>query len=87
MQKMVSITLHGTLKDKQAEYQLLADSSVQWTLVRCPLIAAEPFKHKPKASLDTPTAFSLRAGELAQFMIEQINSEEFVRKAPFLESR
>jgi putative NADH-flavin reductase len=87
MQKMASITLHDTLKDKQAEYQLLADSSIQWTLVRCPLIADLPFRHKPRASLDTPTSFNLRAGELARFMLEQINSEEFVRKAPFLESR
>lgn len=87
MQKMASITLHAILKDKQAEYQLLADSSVQWTLVRCPLLEAEPFQHEPRASLNTPTSFNLRAGELARFMLQQINSEEFVRKAPFLESR
>jgi hypothetical protein len=87
MQKMASITLHDTLKDKQAEYQLLADSSVQWTLVRCPLIEAEPFKRKPRASLDSPTSFNLRAGELARFLIEQIDSKEFIRKGPFLESQ
>ena len=87
IQKMASITLHDTLKDKQAEYQLLADSSVAWTLVRCPLIEAEPFKHKPRASLDTPTSFSLRAGELARFIVEQIDSEEFIRKGPFLDSQ
>ena len=87
MQKIASVTLHDTLKDKQAEYQLLADSSVQWTLVRCPLIEAEPVKRKPRASLDSPTSFNLRAGELARFIIEQIDSEEFIRKGPFLESQ
>ncbi|MEH6637032.1 MAG: NAD(P)H-binding protein [Halioglobus sp.] len=87
MQKVVSIALPDTLNDKQAEYQLLANSEVQWTLVRCPLIAAGPFEQQPRASLDTPTSFHLRAGELAYFLIEQIDSEEFIRKGPFLESR
>jgi putative NADH-flavin reductase len=87
IQKMTFLTLYDTLKDKQAEYQLLADSSIQWTLVRCPLIKDKPFKHQPKASLVTPSSFSLRAGELAHFMIEQINSEEFIKKGPFLESQ
>ena len=87
MEKMVSIALPDTLEDKQAEYQLLADSEIQWTLVRCPLIAAEPFEQRPRASLDTPTSFHLRAGELAYFLIEQIDSEDFIKRGPFLESR
>ena len=87
MQKMASLALSDALEDKQAEYRLLADSPVQWTLVRCPLIEAEPFQSKPRASLETPTSFHLRAGELAYFLIEQINSEEFLRKGPFLDSR
>ncbi|MDP6673949.1 MAG: NAD(P)H-binding protein [Gammaproteobacteria bacterium] len=87
IQKMAFLALHDTVKDKQAEYQLLADSYIQWTLVRCPLIKDKPFKHQPKTSLVTPSSFSLRAGELAHFMIEQINSGEFIKKAPFLESQ
>jgi len=87
MRQMVLLTLRDTLRDKQAEYQLLADSSVQWTLVRCPLIDPEPFVRSPVVSLDTPTAFNLRAGELAEFVIEQISSKEFIRKGPFLQSR
>jgi putative NADH-flavin reductase len=87
MRKLVYVGLYDTLQDKQAEYQLLADSSIHWTLVRCPLIEPEPFAQAPRASLDTPHSFHLRAGELARFIIEQINSTEFVNKAPFLDSR
>jgi len=79
--------LNDTVKDKQAEYQLLAESPIQWTLVRCPLIKNKPFKYQPKASLVTPSSFSLRAGELAHFVIEQINTKEYIKKGPFLESR
>ena len=87
MQKMASIALRDTLEDKQQEYQLLADSDIEWTLVRCPIISADPFRQPPIASLETPTSFQLRAGELAYFLIEQVNSQEFISKGPFLQSR
>lgn len=87
MQKMVSVALRDTLEDKQAEYELLAASSVPWTALRCPRIVAEPFVEAPVASLKTPSAYNLRAGELARFMINQIGSDEFLKKAPFLNSR
>lgn len=87
MQKLVAVALRDTLEDKQAEYELLAASAVPWTLLRCPRIVAEPFAEAPVASLATPTAYNLRAGELARFMIDQLGADEFVRQAPFLNSR
>jgi hypothetical protein len=84
---LVRIGLRGTLRDKQAEYELLASSPVDWTLVRCPLIDPQPFRFYPLYSLRTPPAFRLRAGELARFMIDQVEGSEFVRQAPFLGSR
>ena len=87
LQQAASLTLRSTLQDKQAEYELLADSSSQWTLVRCPIIDPEPFEQHAAASLETPTSFRLRAGELARFIVDQISSDEFVGEAPFLSSR
>jgi nucleoside-diphosphate-sugar epimerase len=87
MQKIVAFALTDTLEDKQAEYELVAASSVPWTLLRCPRIVAEPFVERPLASLVTPTAYNLRAGELAWFMINEIGSDEFIGKAPFLNNR
>ena len=87
MRTMVLISLGHTLTDKQAEYELLAASDVQWTLLRCPLIDPEPFRQKPVASLETPGSFNLRAGELAHFLIQQIESEQYVRQGPFLNSQ
>jgi putative NADH-flavin reductase len=86
MRKMVAITLQDTLKDKQAEYELLAASAVPWTLLRCPLIRDEPYRHAARTSLQTPDSFTLRAGELARFMIGEIDASEFPGKAPFLYS-
>lgn len=86
VKKTAALTLGDTLRDKQAEYKLLADSSVQWTLVRCPLIDPEPFEQDASTSLATPSSFHLRAGELARFIVEQISSDDFIQKAPFLNS-
>lgn len=86
VQKLAALTLHDTLRDKQAEYQLLADSSVQWTLVRCPFIDPQPFEQNATVSLATPSSFRLRAGELARFIVEQLDSEAFIGQAPFLSS-
>ena len=86
MRKLAQISLRDTLLDKQAEYELLAESSADWILVRCPLIEPEPFRSAPASSLETPPTFRLRAAELARFMIDQIDSREFVRQGPFLGS-
>jgi hypothetical protein len=86
IRKLAQVGLHNTLQDKQAEYELLAASSAHWVLVRCPLIDAESFVKTPLSSLKTPPAFRVRAGELAYFMIEQIESRDFVRQGPFLGS-
>jgi putative NADH-flavin reductase len=86
-QQSASIALRDTLTDKQNEYQLLKDSTLAWTLVRCPIIEPEAYRLAPTASLTTPTSFHLRAGELANFILDQIDAETFVRKGPYLNSQ
>lgn len=87
IRKLAQIGLRDTVRDKQAEYEVLAESAVDWMLVRCPLIDPGPFRSAPQSSLETPPAYRLRAGELARFMIDQIDSREFIRQGPFLGSR
>jgi putative NADH-flavin reductase len=84
---LAQIGLRDELEDKQAEYELLATSSVDWMLVRCPLIDAQPARWPVLASTHTPPAFRVRGGEVAQFMLDQIDARQFVRAGPFLGSR
>jgi len=83
---LVQIGLQRTLQDKQAEYELLAASSVDWMLVRCPVIDPEPFRMTPLKSLVTPPAFRVRAGELARFVMDQLDDRQFSHQGPFLGS-
>lgn len=84
---LARLGLSDTLEDKQAEYALLADSSAEWMLVRAPLIDPEPFIYPALVSSKTPPTFRLRAGELARFMVDQIQLREHIRQGPFLGSR
>jgi len=83
---LAQIGLRDALEDKQAEYELLAKSSADWVLVRCPLIDPAPFRRTALVSLQTPPAFRVRAGEVARFMIDQIDSANYSRQGPFLGS-
>ena len=84
---LAQIGLSDAVQDKQAEYALLAKSSADWMLVRCPLIDAQAFRWPPLVSTQTPPAFRVRAGEVAQFMLNQVEARQFVRQGPFLGSR
>jgi putative NADH-flavin reductase len=87
IRKLAQLSLRDTLADKQAEYDVLAASSVNWLLLRCPLIDPEPFQTAPTTSLRTPPAFRVRAGELARFMLDQIEAGDYRRQGPFIGSR
>ncbi len=87
IRKLAQLAYYGTVQDKQAEYEVLANSSLDWTLVRCPVIDDEPYEHPPLVSLDTPPAFRLRAGELASFLLDQSVEHDYKQRAPFLGSQ
>lgn len=87
VRSLAQIGLRDELQDKQAEYELLARSSVDWMLVRCPLIDPQPSRWPALASTRTPPAFRVRAGEVAHFMLDEIDARQFVRAGPFLGSR
>ncbi|WPO79915.1 NAD(P)-dependent oxidoreductase [Flavobacterium sp. KACC 22761] len=71
-------------KDRQLTYDLLVDSVVDWTLVRVPFI--EFTDEKAEISVDTQdcTGDKISARNIADFMIEEMVQNKFLRKAPFI---
>jgi hypothetical protein len=74
----------ATTKDRQVEYQLLADSPIDWTMVRLPLIHQTDDVSEINVSLVDCPGNGISATNLALFMIEGLRSEEFVKQAPFI---
>lgn len=69
--------------DKQLEYDIMAGSNVDWTLVRLPMIELTESRYPVGQSLEDCAGDKISATDLAYFLIEQLSSEAFVRKSPF----
>ncbi len=70
--------------DRQAEYQLLADSDIHWTMVRLPLIVQTDARHETSVSLEDCPGDSISATDLGHFLIAQLSDDTYIRKAPFI---
>ncbi|MEH6586652.1 MAG: NAD(P)H-binding protein [Halioglobus sp.] len=84
MRQLVKLRYPSLLSDRQAEYELLQSSNINWIALRCPLIESSAFVSEPIASLTSPGSFKLRAGELAHFIVKQISADNYLRQAPFV---
>ncbi|MGY4537210.1 putative NADH-flavin reductase [Mucilaginibacter sp. UYNi724] len=73
-----------TTQDRQVEYQLLADSGIDWTMVRLPLIGHTDDISEINVSLVDCPGNGISATNLGLFIIAQMRSKEFVNQAPFI---
>lgn len=71
-------------KNKQQEYELLVRSDLNWTLVRSSMIALNDETKAFEVSTLDCGGNQISARSLAQFMVDQLESEEFSKKAPFI---
>ncbi len=71
-------------RNRQEEYNLLATSNVNWTMVRLPMIALTDAQPEVTVSLTDCPGTTISATSLARFLINQIEDGEFAGKAPFV---
>jgi putative NADH-flavin reductase len=73
-----------TTLDKQAEYEILLQSDVQWTLVRLPLIEQTDERAKILTSYEDCPGEKISAMDLAYFLLEQLDDDSNIKKSPFI---
>lgn len=73
-----------TTTDKQVEYQLLTESTVEWTLVRLPWIHLTDSDEDVRTSLEDCPGEGVSAGALARFVAAQLSDKSYLRQAPFV---
>ena len=71
-------------KDRQLAYDILTASTVQWTMVRVPLIEFTDRKTKIIADLKDCVGDKISASNIAAFMIEEMIQNEFWRESPLI---
>lgn len=74
----------AVIADRQKDYELLKNSPVLWTIVRCPMIKLTGATGNVKTSLTDRPGMHISATDLARFLIDQLNNGEFICKAPFV---
>jgi putative NADH-flavin reductase len=74
----------ATTADKQREYSLLAESDVEWTLVRLPMIELTEKTGDVTVSLEDCPGEKISSMDLANFLIAQLVEIDHWRKSPFL---
>jgi putative NADH-flavin reductase len=73
-----------TTADKQVEYSLLQSSSINWTLVRLPMIEQTEESRLTSVSLEDCLGTSISTSDLAHFLVDSLANTIYFKKAPFL---
>jgi putative NADH-flavin reductase len=73
-------------KDRQLEYELLLKSTLDWTLVRLPLIDLTEIKSEVKISLLDCPGQNISSTSLAVFLVDQLQRTDNIRESPFIAS-
>lgn len=80
----MKMTFPETTTDKQKEFEILEASQVNWTLARLPLIELTDERNEVAVCLTDCLGDKISATDLALFLIDQLTSEKYSRKSPFI---
>jgi putative NADH-flavin reductase len=83
--KLIRVFQPTVVEDKEAELQLLqGEPGIDWVLVRPPRLSDGLPMGSIRASTARPQSTKIRRSDLAAFLVDQIYSEEYIRRAPFV---
>jgi putative NADH-flavin reductase len=83
----LSIFAKSILEAKWLEWQVLKNSTLDWTLIRPPVISATAPAGRLVADERLLPEITVNLLDLADFMIQQIASQDWIRKSPLVSSR
>ena len=71
-------------EDRQKAYSALLESPLDWTLVRVPMIEFTSEAGNLKISVDDCLGTRITAGDISNFLVQQLTDDRFFRQAPFI---
>jgi len=71
-------------EDWQKAYSILAICDPDWTLLRVPWIEFTDSKNKVEISLEDCRGASITAGDIADFLTQQLSDGQYVKQSPFI---
>jgi putative NADH-flavin reductase len=82
----LTLAARPVLEAKLLEWEVLKKSNLEWTLVRPPRIIRSTTKGTLYADEKNLSSITVNVDDLADFMLEQIASREWIGKAPLVAS-
>ena len=73
-------------EDRQKAYSALLDCQLDWTFVRVPMIEFTGEVGSLKISVEDCLGTRITAGDIANFLVQQLTDDRFFRQAPFIAS-
>lgn len=86
MSEFMKRSYPDVVADKQKAFDLLKNSSVEWTLVRLPFIVQTDITCPLAVDTTDCPGDHINTSDLARFLVGQISDKAYVRKAPFIAS-
>jgi putative NADH-flavin reductase len=82
---LLKLLLRDVFVDRENQIAVLNASKLDWVAVRVPRLTDEPAKGNVKAFFGSPNpSFKVTRADLAEFMLEQLTSDTWLRQAPIL---
>ncbi len=83
---LMAVFLRGAMKDKNAMEAEVRGSSVAWTLVRPPVLSDADATGSVKIVPEGETAHKITRADLAQFLVDQLESDAYLNQAVTVEN-
>lgn len=74
----------ASTQNKQQEYELLAQSDTDWTMVRLPMIQLTDETPETLVNTEDCMGDSISAASLALFLINQLDDVKYIKQVPFI---
>lgn len=71
-------------EDRQNAYSILCKSLIDWTMIRVPMIEFTEGSGKYKINKEDCPGSSISAGDIADFVMKQLNDTQHLKGAPFI---
>jgi len=78
------VLMRKMLAERQAEYQELATSDLDYTMLRPPMLTDGPSTGNWLLSSDTPASKKIARADVAQAMVASLERKDLIRTAPFI---
>jgi putative NADH-flavin reductase len=82
---LIKLLLKDVYHDRESQLAVLESSRVDWVVVRVPRLTNDPATGSVKAFFGNPSpSMKVPRSDLANFMLEQLSSNQWLRQAPIL---